>query len=105
MRLIDADELMKLYENTSDFDIDTFKVPIPVIRQNILDMPTVNSVDTKDMYVCFRHQKADGQVWYSCIQSGKLYDNMPGDNSDIVYFDMDDDTIEKMIDMLNRIKT
>lgn len=42
MRLINADELMELYENTPDCNIDDCSVPIPVIRQNILDMPTVN---------------------------------------------------------------
>ena len=42
MRLIDADELMELYENTPECNIDDCHVAIPVIRQNILDMPTVN---------------------------------------------------------------
>lgn len=42
MRLVDADKLMKCYENTPDCNIDDCSVPIPVIRQNILDMPTVN---------------------------------------------------------------
>ena len=44
MRAIDADELMKLYENTEEFNIDDFKVPILVVRQNILDMPTIDVV-------------------------------------------------------------
>ncbi len=42
MRLIDADKLMECYENTPDCNIDDCSVPAPVIRQNILDMPTVN---------------------------------------------------------------
>jgi hypothetical protein len=33
---------MKLYENTLECNIDDCHVAIPVIRQNILDMPTVN---------------------------------------------------------------
>lgn len=45
MRTIDADELMKLYENTPELNIDNFNVPIPVIRQNILDMPTINDIN------------------------------------------------------------
>lgn len=42
MRPIDADKLMELYENTPELDMDIFSVPVPVIRQNILDIPTVN---------------------------------------------------------------
>ena len=42
MRLINADELMELYDNTPDCNIDDCHVSIPVIRQNILDMPTIN---------------------------------------------------------------
>lgn len=42
MRPIDADELIELYANTPECNIDNCHVCIPVIRQNILDMPTVN---------------------------------------------------------------
>ena len=42
MRLIDADELMKCYCNEHGCNIDDFSVPIPMIRQNILDMETLN---------------------------------------------------------------
>lgn len=42
MRPINADELIELYENTPECNIDDCHVAIPVIRQNILDMPTVN---------------------------------------------------------------
>lgn len=42
MRPIDADELMELYENEGGINIDDCHVPIPVIRQNILDTPTIN---------------------------------------------------------------
>ena len=42
MRPIDADKLMELYSNTPDCNIDDCHVAISVIRQNILDMPTVN---------------------------------------------------------------
>ncbi len=42
MRLIDADKLMELYENPPDLSIDNYSVPISVIRQNIMDMSTIN---------------------------------------------------------------
>lgn len=48
----------------------------------------------KDMYVCFRHKNKDSAIIYSCIQENKLWDNMPHD-SNIVYLDMDDSSIEK----------
>ena len=41
---IDRDELLKLYANTDDLDISNYDVKIAVIRQNILDMPTVDIV-------------------------------------------------------------
>ena len=44
MRTINADEFMELYENTDELNIDNCKVPIPVIRQNILDMPILDSI-------------------------------------------------------------
>ena len=59
----------------------------------------------KDMYICFRYQKEGGSIMYSCIQESKLYGDMPFDDSDFVYFDMDDYVVEKMIDMLRRLKT
>ena len=45
MRPIDADKLMELYANTPDCNIDDCHVAIPVIRQNILDMPTINQYE------------------------------------------------------------
>ena len=90
MRLIDADKLMELYANTSDCSIDDCRVSIPVIRQNILDMPTVNpyewiSVEDRlpkenqlvlcyryyhDMDLCkleqpFTHYNDNKYYWYS----------------------------------------
>ena len=44
MRLIDADELLELYANTDDLDISDYDVKVAVIRQNILDMPTIDIV-------------------------------------------------------------
>ena len=40
-RLIDADVLMELYSDTDDLRLKDMKVPIAVIRQNIMDMPTI----------------------------------------------------------------
>ena len=44
MRLIDANALMELYADSKDFSIAMCNVPIPIIRQNILDMPTIDAV-------------------------------------------------------------
>lgn len=52
--------------------------------------------------VCFRHKNKDGVIMASCIQENMLWENMP-DDSDLVYFDMEDNDIEKMIDMLHEL--
>lgn len=46
MRLIDADELLELYEMGKEFEdyAKALSVPIPVIQQNIKDMPTIDAV-------------------------------------------------------------
>lgn len=45
MRIVNAEELMELYEAPEDIaEWDSFAVPIPVIRQNILDMPILDSI-------------------------------------------------------------
>ena len=41
---IDRDELLELYANTDELDISNYDVKIAVIRQNILDMPTIDIV-------------------------------------------------------------
>ena len=41
---IDRDELLELYANTDDIDISDYDVKAAVIRQNILDMPTIDIV-------------------------------------------------------------
>ena len=40
-RCIDADVLMELYADTDDLRLKDMKVPIAIIRQNIMDMPTI----------------------------------------------------------------
>lgn len=45
---IDRDELLELYANTDDLDISDYDVKVAVIRQNILDMPTINLITCKE---------------------------------------------------------
>lgn len=45
MRIINAEELVELYETPKDMpEWESFVVPIPVVRQNILDMPILDSI-------------------------------------------------------------
>lgn len=46
MRLIDANELLELYDIGEELEeyAGVLSVPIPVIRQNIKDMPTIDAV-------------------------------------------------------------
>ena len=41
---INRDELMELYANVDGLDISNYDVKVAVIRQNILDMPTIDIV-------------------------------------------------------------
>ena len=41
-RPIDADDLLSLYENADTLNVDAYKVPVPVVRQNIIDAPTLD---------------------------------------------------------------
>lgn len=41
---INRDELLELYANTDELDISNYDVKIAVLRQNILDMPTIDIV-------------------------------------------------------------
>ena len=49
MRLIDADELIELYEMREELKNyeKLLSVPIPVIQQNIKDMPTIEAEPVK----------------------------------------------------------
>lgn len=42
--LISRSELLELYADTDEIKFDVCNVPIPVVRQNILDMPAVDAV-------------------------------------------------------------
>lgn len=39
---IEKEALLELYSNTDGLNIDSFHVPIEVIRQNIIDQPTTD---------------------------------------------------------------
>lgn len=40
--LIDREALLELYQDTDSLDMSVYNVPIPIVRQNILDMPTIS---------------------------------------------------------------
>lgn len=43
MRLIDSDALLELYADTEQINFAVYNVPVPIVRQNILDMPTIEA--------------------------------------------------------------
>ena len=58
-------------------------------------------------YVCFRYKKNDDEEMCCCLEECKLWGNLKDnivEDEDIVYLDMDDSSIEKMIDMLHRLR-
>ena len=59
MRLIDADALMELYDMGKELEeyAEVLSVPIPVIRQNIKDMPTIDAVPVVRCGECERRDK------------------------------------------------
>ena len=42
-RFIRPSDLLELYENTSDLNMDNLSVPVPIIRQNVKDMATIEA--------------------------------------------------------------
>lgn len=46
MRPIDGDALFELYGNTEVCNIDNYSVPISIVRQNIIDAPTIEPYGT-----------------------------------------------------------
>lgn len=65
-RLIDANELLELYEAPDDMpEWDAFVVPIPVVRQNILDMPVVDAVEVTRCKNC-RNYESFGEGFGYC---------------------------------------
>lgn len=45
---INRDELLELYANMDELDISNYDIKVAVVRQNILDMPTIDVVRCKD---------------------------------------------------------
>lgn len=41
--LISRSALLELYADTDEIKFDVYNVPVPVVRQNILDMPTIDA--------------------------------------------------------------
>ena len=64
-RLIDADELLELYEIGEELEeyAGVLSVPIPVIRQNIKDMPTVDAVPVVRCKDCIHRVRG---TWAKC---------------------------------------
>ena len=56
-KLIDADMLLELYDMGEELEeyAGVLSVPIPVIRQNIKDMPTVDAVEVVFCDNCVNH--------------------------------------------------
>lgn len=55
--LIDANELLELYKAPDDMpEWDAFVVPIPIVRQNILDMPVVDAVEVTRCKNCRNYE-------------------------------------------------
>ena len=57
----------------------------------------------ENMSIIFRYKNKDGVIMAVNIQENKLYDDMIND-ADVVYLDMDDDDIEKVINALNELR-
>lgn len=65
-RLIDANELLELYEAPDDMpEWNAFVVPIPVVRQNILDMPVVDAIEITRCKNC-RNYESFGEGFGYC---------------------------------------
>lgn len=73
MRLIDADELLDLYSGER---LDDTFVPVPVIRQNIKDMPTVQS--KKGKWIKDRLASTSGGSYgvYRCSLCSRAYQDV-----------------------------
>lgn len=91
MRLIDADALMELYKMRGELKEHEklLSVPIPVIQQNIKDMPTIDAEPVKhgrwiykpyenDEAVCLYHCSECNDVsalaWNYCRECGAKMD-------------------------------
>ncbi len=68
---INRDELMELYANTDELDISNYDVKVAVIRQNILDMPTIDIVTCEECKWWDKDGKRkDGKGWCENVICG-----------------------------------
>lgn len=86
MRPIDADALLELYANAGTLNIDAYNVPVPIVRQNIIDAPTLDYapvvhaswIRQDDTYTKFQcgacKVKNFDRRWYYCPLCGALMD-------------------------------
>lgn len=76
---IDRDELLELYANTDELDISNYDVKVAIIRQNILDMPTIDLVrcgECKYQYMCGHQIKRNGlTLKLTCCEYGERRDD------------------------------
>ena len=70
-RMIDADALMELYADSKDFSLAMCNVPIPIIRQNILDMPTIDAAPVVRCRECKRFDRDNVicKMWLHVVAS------------------------------------
>lgn len=68
MRLIDADKLEELYQVDDPVVNEVGHVPLPVIRQNIADMPTIDAVPVVRCKDCDKSERSYvfGSGWRFC---------------------------------------
>lgn len=74
MRPIDGDALLQLYENGGDLNLDSYKVPVPVVRQNIIDAPTLDYEPVRHgewiEYVSEDPDYKTKEIEYKCSECG-----------------------------------
>ena len=57
---IEREALLELYQIDGPLN-ETGRVPLPVIRQNIMDMPAANVAEVVRCQECDNHSEVDGQ--------------------------------------------
>lgn len=75
--LISRSALLELYADTDEIKFDVYNVPVPVVRQNIIDMPAVDAVEVvrcKDCKHCSQNTP-DGYHWCAEHERGLLEDD------------------------------
>ena len=72
-RLIDADNLLELYDMGEELEnyANVLSVPIPVIRQNIKDMPTADAVEVVRCKDCKWFWKYKINNNYCCCRNSR----------------------------------